>query len=308
MITVFISATSIDLKAYVQAVKESLQDAGYLVATMENFSAQPNKPRSASLQEVEKADYFVGLYGRRYGYIPDNEKRSITEQEYHHARQEKKPVFAFIVDAANSDLAPGPGEDDGSDEAAEKQKKLKSFLSHIETALVRETFSGRQDLPAKVLASLSRYEKRKTVLQKPAQTLRMHFGENCCELFHNDQPIGKSQTTFDSSFRHALETYQHAKSTTPSSPAKASLAQGSGSFEILADQMGKRLGEIVFSGDAAQSARGLISQWRTSGAKAQLALNVTAAPWTHLPLETMIVPGEDTPLALGSVHRNGLLC
>lgn len=164
MTAVFISATSKDLGGYVQAVEKSLRDAGYHVVTMSNFGAQPDEPRNSSLQEIEKVDYFVGLYARRYGYIPEGETLSITEQEYHHARLKKIPIFAFRVDDANTDLAPGPGEDDGSDSAREKQAKLKSLLTHIETTLVRETFVGIEDLKAKVLASISRYEKRKPSL------------------------------------------------------------------------------------------------------------------------------------------------
>ncbi len=121
MTTIFISATSIDLKAYMAAVKGALEDAGYQVVTMANFGSQPETPRRVSLREVEGADWFVDLYVRRYGYIPDGEELSITEQEYHHARLTNKPVFAFIVDNANNDLSPGPGEEDDSDEGGDGQ-------------------------------------------------------------------------------------------------------------------------------------------------------------------------------------------
>jgi len=65
MTTVFISATSLDLSSYVQAVEKALRDAGYHVITMANFRANPDTPRRASLQEVAQGDYFVGLYARR---------------------------------------------------------------------------------------------------------------------------------------------------------------------------------------------------------------------------------------------------
>lgn len=69
-------------------------------------------------------------------------------------------------------------------------------------------------------------------------------------------------------------------------------------MEILADRMGRRLGEAVFCGDAAQSAGALMAQWRTTGARAQLALQAIDTSWARLPLETMMAPGADRPLAL----------
>jgi tetratricopeptide (TPR) repeat protein len=298
MTEVFISATNRDLAAYVQAVDQSLRNAGYQVVTMSSFGAQPDEPRRASIQEVEKADYFLGLYARRYGYIPESETLAITEQEYHHARLKKIPVFAFLVDEANTDLAPGPGEDDASDNAQEKQAKLKSFLTHIETALVRETFAGIEDLKTKVLASLSRYEKRKTILHLPVNTLRIRFSQKQIELFHNDQPIGSSKAEFDAFWRHALEDYKRAKSSCPSILSKNRSGQPAGAVQIMTERIGKRLGDMVFASSTGQATDNLIKDWQTLGEKSQIALQTAAIPWSQLPLETMMLPGQDQPLAL----------
>jgi hypothetical protein len=260
--TVFISATSIDLSEYVKAVKEALEKAGYHTNDMSKFGANPDEPRVASLDEVETADYFVGLYARRYGYIPDGDARSVTEQEYHHAREKPIPVFAFIGDVANTDLTSGPGEDDGSEEAIEKQAKLKTFLFHIETSVVRATFTGKDDLATKVLASLRRYETRKTVLQPPTNTLRIHLQKDSCELLHNDKPLDTATPAFDASFRQTIESYARAKRYPSSVITRDIDHHALGSAEIMADRMGKRLGELIFTHDSAAFARELISTWQ----------------------------------------------
>lgn len=297
---VFISATSIDLKLYVQGVERALKKSGYAGITMSDFGAQPDEPRRVSLNEVKETDYFIGLYARRYGYIPDNETFSITEQEYHHARKHNKPVFAFLVDETNTDLKPGPGEDDDSAEARETREKLNSFKARIETALVRETFRNQEDLTTKVLASLSRYEKRKTVLQPPSNTLRIELGENQCQLFHNDALIGTSPAAFDAAWRHGLDQYHRAKTSTPTWVTKAGLQPAGGAAELATDHMGQQLGGIIFPDGKAQTIKTLISPWQHSDpqGKPQVALKVLTEPWPRLPLETLRIPGEKEPLAL----------
>lgn len=150
--TIFISATSIDLSDYVKEVKTVLEKAGYRVKTMVDFGAQPDDAVTVSLAELEDTDGVLGIYARRYGYIPEGDDMPVTEQEFHHALSLGKPVFAFIVDDANTDLKPGTGEDDGSEEAQAKQSKINGFIDQINTALVRERFVAAEDLKANVLA------------------------------------------------------------------------------------------------------------------------------------------------------------
>ncbi len=295
MTTIFISASGIDLKDHVAAVKDALEDAGFQVA-MADFSGQSETPRQASLREVEGADWFVGVYARRCGYIPEGEELSITEQEYHHARLTNKPVFAFIVDDANSDLSPGPGEEGDSAEARTKRKKQGEFLARIRTAHVRETLTDAADLRSKVLASLSRYEKRQTIQEPPVNTLRIRLEENRVRLFHNDLPLATSASVWDVACQHLLEDCQ--KATRPAEGAKNARAQRAGVAEAAAAGMGALISGVLFEGDAAKSAEELLSAWRKKGERGQVALEIVGGEWERRPLETITAPGSQRPLAL----------
>lgn len=147
---------------------------------------------------------------------------------------------------------------------------------------MRDTFTDLKDLSAKVLASLSRYEKRKTVLQAPVDSLRIQLGEGRVALFHNDRPIGTSFTALDSSFRHAVEEYHRGKSPSAFLTTKDGAGGAVGAVEILADRMGRRLGELLIAGGAVKNVGELISEWQASGTKAQVALREDDAPWAKL--------------------------
>ncbi|MCP4691654.1 MAG: DUF4062 domain-containing protein, partial [Desulfobacterales bacterium] len=261
---------SIDLKEYVIGVKNALENAGYQAVTMANFGSRPETPRVVSLREVEEADWFVGLYARRYGYIPDGEELSITEQEYHHARRENKPAFAFVVNDANTDLSPGPGEEGDGAEARAKRQKLEAFLARIGTAHVRETFTDVAELKSKVLASLSRYEKHATIQEPPANTLRIRLEENRVRLFHNDLPLASSAAAWDAAFQHRLADYQ--KAAHPTMATKEAREQSAGAAEAAVAGMGALIRDMIFSGDAAKPAGELLSHWRKKGARGQAAL------------------------------------
>ena len=66
--------------------------------------SQGTNGRSTSASRTfEKADIYVGLFAFRYGYVPpahhENPKGlSITELEFRHAEQLKKPCLVFLAD------------------------------------------------------------------------------------------------------------------------------------------------------------------------------------------------------------------
>ena len=183
---IFISATGVDLAGYLRGAAETLEAAGYRVVNMARFMAQPEDAVCVSLRELENCDYVVGIYGRRYGHIPEDSAYSITEQEYHHATRTGKPLFAFLVADSEQSLLPGPGEDDDSEQARGKQQKLQAFKERINAALVRAEFHSPEDLGTRILASLIRYAQRPTTLRPPVDTLRLMLSEEI-RIFHNDQ-------------------------------------------------------------------------------------------------------------------------
>lgn len=90
MTTIYLSSTYEDLKEYRKAVFDALRQSGYQVIAMEDYVARDDRPLQTCLEDVGKAQIYVGLFAFRYGYIPpvehDNpDGLSITELEFRHA-------------------------------------------------------------------------------------------------------------------------------------------------------------------------------------------------------------------------------
>lgn len=150
--SVFISSTSSDLVEHRAAVNEALRRGGYHAVDMEYFGARSGDPTTACLDEVEEADIFVGIYARRYGFVPDGSDVSITEMEFDYARHLDKQCYCFILDE-NHDW-PAELTEDGVGAA-----KLDALKARIENELVRATFTTPDNLALQVVTSLTRHEK-----------------------------------------------------------------------------------------------------------------------------------------------------
>ena len=62
MATIYLSSTYEDLKDYRRVVFEALRKAGYTVIGMEEYVATDQRPVDKCLQDVEKADIYVGMF------------------------------------------------------------------------------------------------------------------------------------------------------------------------------------------------------------------------------------------------------
>jgi uncharacterized protein DUF4062/centrosomal CEP192-like protein/NB-ARC domain-containing protein len=87
---IFVSSTWLDLQPERQAVEEAVNrmSAGKFVG-MEYFGSRPETTEGASLDEVDRADIYVGIIGGRYG-------SGITEKEYRRARERDLPCFIYF--------------------------------------------------------------------------------------------------------------------------------------------------------------------------------------------------------------------
>src|SRR5712691_4215186 len=85
---VFVSSTWTDLQEERNAVEKALnqlRDTEF--QGMEYFGSRPDKPKDASLEEVNRANIYVGIFAHRYGSIDTESGLSITELEYRQARR-----------------------------------------------------------------------------------------------------------------------------------------------------------------------------------------------------------------------------
>lgn len=94
---VFVSSTIENLKAERAAVRRTIEAFGYEPVMAEHdFPARSVTPREACLHGVRSADWYVGILGDQYGYVPDDSNLSVTEEEHEEARRLGKPRFWFI--------------------------------------------------------------------------------------------------------------------------------------------------------------------------------------------------------------------
>jgi len=146
---IFVSSTYIDLIEYRKAVERAVNLLDQQFKGMEYFGARDEEPKVAALKNVEQCDVFVGVYAHRFGTIPDGETKSITEQEFDHARKIGKPILCYRV-------KPDQPWSPTLIERGDAENKLKEFLKRIEKDFVRQEFTTPEDLLAKVAADLSR--------------------------------------------------------------------------------------------------------------------------------------------------------
>ncbi len=146
MLKVFVSSTSVDLKEYRSAVRDAIMMLNMHPVMMEHFPAMNADAVAACQQKVLECDLFVGIYAHRYGYIPLNETKSITEMEYDWAAEADLPRHIFVLSPAY----PWPDEARDPDQA----DRLAAFKSRIGRERVWSEFTTPDSLAAKVTQSL----------------------------------------------------------------------------------------------------------------------------------------------------------
>lgn len=152
--TVMISSTARDLPEH----RDKIQDACmrlemFYPEMMEHLTAADANAQQISLEMVEKADIYLGVFGFRYGYVPeaDNPKQiSVTEMEYNRAVERKIPRLIFLM----SDDHPIRPKDVETGAGAEKLSRLKDRLK---AERVVGFFESADDLCAQVMQALMPY-------------------------------------------------------------------------------------------------------------------------------------------------------
>jgi Domain of unknown function (DUF4062) len=79
MTAVFVSSTFADLKEFRASVRSAIRRLGLVDIAMEHFGSRDERPIDECKRVINKeCDLFVGIYAKRYGFIPEGEKTSIT--------------------------------------------------------------------------------------------------------------------------------------------------------------------------------------------------------------------------------------
>lgn len=136
---VFISGTHTDLIEYRKKVFETLAALEIPGDTMELFGSHTEDPVTFSQQEVERCNVYVGIIGRRYGFVPKGKKRSVTHLEYEAAKRSDETILIYLMH--KSVRLPEDHMDFG-----EKREKLLKFRAQLEEDHVCSYFTSPDDL------------------------------------------------------------------------------------------------------------------------------------------------------------------
>jgi Domain of unknown function (DUF4062) len=160
-ITAMISSTALDLPEHrEQAVDACLSEEVFPIG-MQHLPARDADGVRVSMEMVDKADIYIGIYATRYGWVPrfDNpEKISITEMEFNRAlvrkdRGELKEILIFLMHEEHPILA----RDKEDSKAA--QKKLKAFKQRACAGRGVLLFKSKEELGRQIVQSLAAFKR-----------------------------------------------------------------------------------------------------------------------------------------------------
>jgi hypothetical protein len=127
----FISSVMSEFKDERRAAAAAIRSTGAAPVMFETFGGRDADPEDAYLGEVESADIYIGILGRRYGK-PLPSRFSATHTEYLHAEQHGLRLAAWCSDSAD------------------REGHEQSFLDEIRTFHVVPTFTSASDLQAQI--------------------------------------------------------------------------------------------------------------------------------------------------------------
>ncbi|MGA2408970.1 MAG: DUF4062 domain-containing protein [Candidatus Binataceae bacterium] len=143
-VPVFVSSTFTDMQVYRRKIQDALTQLEAVVRGMEQFGSKPGSPVEECLKVVQSCQLYVGVFGMRYGSVPDGYSKSMTHLEYDEAQRLNLPSLIYIL---NEDH-PIPPKDVEIGAGAEKLKELKEQLKKRHTV---SFFTTPEDLQARVM-------------------------------------------------------------------------------------------------------------------------------------------------------------
>lgn len=120
------------------------------VFLFEELPARDQRADTVYLEEVERCDIYLGIFGYEYGF-EDAEGVSPTEREYDHADRHGKPRLVYVW---------------GSDDK-QRHPKMRQLVSKASNELIRRRIEDASALTAEVYASLVDYLDTSGALRVP---------------------------------------------------------------------------------------------------------------------------------------------
>ena len=148
---IFISSTYEDLKDERKEAIEYIDRNDHAVA-MEKFFASNHQSKDVCLKKLQDCDALVLILGFKYGSIDKTEGISFTEIEYNTAKALGLPVFVFLKHRHDGIWRPEETE-------SERESKLTTFKSRLDSERFRVLFVTPQDLSREIAGAVHNYER-----------------------------------------------------------------------------------------------------------------------------------------------------
>jgi tetratricopeptide (TPR) repeat protein len=157
--TAMISSTALDLPKHRDLAHKACLEAGMFPIGMEQLAARDETGGNASLEMVDHADIYIGIYAFRYGWVPAGHDISITEMEFDRAvaRKAEGKLREILVFTAH-EVHPLTVSDIDADEMA--QEKLRRFKARAAEGRVRKEFRSAEELYRLILHALVEFKSR----------------------------------------------------------------------------------------------------------------------------------------------------
>jgi len=171
---IFVGSTEKDLRPHRQRIRAIIEDFGYFKPLMmkEDFGPGETDAITQSLDYVDQADIYIGIFAHRYGYIQQPDSRnpnglSISELEYNRAKERNLIKLCFVLPDEEAWFS---GEV-YVEADAEKVKKLEAFKARLKNDLITSPFTAKpESLDSTLKAAL---EKIKEIVSLPYAVLAM---------------------------------------------------------------------------------------------------------------------------------------
>ena len=149
---IFVSSTFLDLAEHRVQIMEQIQRRDLLFRGMEHFGAAQVPSAQFILEQVRRADVYLGIFARRYGSVDPTSGKSMTELEYDEAVSLGIPRLCYVTHK-DANVRSGDAESD-----PEKLAKLNMFLIKVTRDVVYQ-FRDIGDLARQVFDDLGDSEK-----------------------------------------------------------------------------------------------------------------------------------------------------
>ncbi len=164
---VMISSTSKDLPLHRAKATDAILNVGMHPLRMEDLAAQRDDAIAVSLAMVDEAEVYIGIFGYRYGYIPDDSRNpgkvSITELEYRRAIERGIAVLIFLMHEDHpapdtSKMNAGQTQEAMAqffEQSDEGKKKLKELKEELGKNHIRKEFKDEKELGNLIAVALA---------------------------------------------------------------------------------------------------------------------------------------------------------